>query len=195
MLIYILEVFQIYSKSFYTIIIQLKGAHKMTCQTDLFKLDSRLVDQNQRLLQHLNTGRTCSRETNQLLSEIFGYQLDPTNEIRLPFHTDYGRNIKLGKNIFINCNVTMIDIGTIKIGDDVIIGPDTTLLTTDYSTSKEKPIVIGENVNIGGHVTILPGVTIGQGAIIIAGSVVTTDIEENVTVSGNPAHIIKEGNK
>lgn len=195
MFIYILEVFHIYSKSFYTIVIQLKGAHKMTCQTDLFKLDSRLVDQNQRLLQHLNTGRTCSQETNQLLSEIFGYQLDPTNEIRLPFHTDYGRNIKLGKNIFINCNVTMVDLGTIKIGDDVVIGPDTTLLTTDYSTSKKRPIVIGKNVNIGGHVTILPDVTIGSGATVIAGTVVTNDVAENTTVSGNPAHVVKKGEK
>lgn len=168
----------------------------MTCQTDLFKVDQRLVEQNQRLLQHLNTGRTCSQETNQLLSEIFGYQLDSTNEIRLPFHTDYGHNIKLGKNIFINCDVTMIDIGTIKIGDNVIIGPDTTLLTTDYSTkSEKKPIIIEKGANIGGHVTILPGVTIGKEAIVTAGSVVTTDVAANSVVTGNPAKVINKGEK
>lgn len=161
----------------------------MTCQTDLFKVDQRLVEQNQRLLQHLNTGHFCSQEINQLLSEILGYKLNPNNEIRLPFHTDYGRNIKIKQNVFINSNVTMVDIGGIQIDDDVIIGPNTTLLTTNYSKDNlsKKPIRIKQNANIGGQVTILPGVTVGENSIVDPGSVVTKKVIDNVEVSGNPA--------
>ncbi|GAQ00233.1 acetyltransferase [Companilactobacillus farciminis] len=165
----------------------------MTCQSELFNVDERLVEQNQRLLQHLNTSRVCSQESNQLLSEILGYQLDSTDEIRLPFHTDYGRNIKFGKNIFINCDVTMVDIGKIIIEDYVIIGPNTTLLTTNYQTKNKAPIVIKQKANIGANVTIMPGVTIGKEAVVLAGSVVTKNVLANTVVMGNPAQEVKKG--
>ncbi|MQS76794.1 DapH/DapD/GlmU-related protein [Companilactobacillus halodurans] len=164
----------------------------MTCQSDLFNIDKRLVEQNQRLMQRLNTGHFCSQEINQLLSEIFGYELNPNNEIRLPFYTDYGRNIQIKQHVFINSNVTMVDIGGIQIDDDVIIGPNTTLITTNYSKENliKKPIRIKQSANIGGQVTVLPGVTIGENSIIDAGSVVVTSVPKNSEVTGNPAKII-----
>jgi len=150
----------------------------MTWKTNLSENDRQLMDQNQRLLQHLNTGRHCRAEINQLVSELTGQQLDSNTEIRLPFYTDYGHNIRIGKNAFINCNVMMSDIAGITIGKNVEISSGVSLLTVNYSKKElvEAPIKIQDNVKIGAQVIVLPGVTISEGSIVEAGSIISKNI-------------------
>ena len=142
--------------------------------TKQLKVDQRLLAQNQRLLRHLNTSCLNDRQIKQLLSEIFGYQLADSNQFLLPFYSDYGRNIKLGKNISVSCNVTMADRAGIRIGDDVEIASGVSLLTVDGDQSG--PIIIDSGVKIGGNVTVLPNVHIGADAVISAGSIITHDL-------------------
>lgn len=118
-----------------------------------------------------------------------------------PFYTDYGVNISVGNNSFINMNATFLDVCEIKIGNNVFIGPNVSLYTPCHPIHKDyrykgleygKPITIEDNVWIGGNVIILPGVTIKNGAVIGAGSVVTKDVEEDTIVAGNPAKFIRK---
>ncbi|MBB1078514.1 sugar O-acetyltransferase [Limosilactobacillus sp. STM2_1] len=139
------------------------------------KVNQQLFEQNQRLLQHLNTSCLNKRQVKQLLSEILGYQLDDSNQFLLPFYSDYGRNIKLGKNISISCNVMMADRAGIKIGDNVEIGAGTSLLTVDGN--RQGLIVIDSGVKIGGNVIVLPNVHIGAHAVISAGAIVAHDVQ------------------
>ncbi|WP_291834502.1 sugar O-acetyltransferase [Brevundimonas sp.] len=116
--------------------------------------------------------------------------------IRPPFHCDYGYNIRLGRNVFLNFNCVILDVCEVEIGDLTQIGPGVQILTADHPRDPGerargvefgKPIVIGRNVWIGGGALILPGVTIGDDAIVGAGSVVTRDVASGATVIGNPA--------
>ena len=116
--------------------------------------------------------------------------------IRPPFHCDYGYNIRLGDDVFLNYNCIILDVVTVTIGKGTQIGPGVQILTADHprdpaarATGAEwgRPIAIGRNVWIGGGALILPGVTIGDDAIIGAGSVVTRDVRARATVAGNPA--------
>jgi maltose O-acetyltransferase len=116
--------------------------------------------------------------------------------IRPPFFCDYGYNISIGNNVFLNYNCVMLDVCRIEIGDGCQIGPLVQLLTADHPRDPQtrrdglemgKPIVLGKNVWIGAGAIILPGITVGDDAIIGAGSVVTRDVLPGVTVVGNPA--------
>ena len=116
--------------------------------------------------------------------------------IRPPFHCDYGYNIQLGQNVFLNFNCVILDVCEVTIGDLTQIGPGVQILTADHPRDPEqralgiefgRPIVIGRNVWIGGGALILPGVTIGDDAVVGAGSVVTRDVAAGATVMGNPA--------
>jgi maltose O-acetyltransferase len=116
--------------------------------------------------------------------------------IRPPFHCDYGFNISLGTGVFLNFNCVILDVVAVTIGDKTQIGPGVQILTADHPrgfAEREaglefgRPIHIGRNVWIGGGAIILPGVTVGDHAIIGAGCVVTRDVPSGVTVMGNPA--------
>lgn len=122
--------------------------------------------------------------------------------IRPPFHCDYGYNIFLGNNVFLNFNCIVLDVVPVRIGDGTQIGPGVQILTADHPRDPElrqkmlefgRPITIGKNVWIGGGAIILPGITIGDNAIIGAGSVVTHDVASGVTVAGNPARPLHAG--
>ena len=117
-----------------------------------------------------------------------------------PFHCDYGFNIYTGKNVFLNFNCVILDVGKVTIGDNVLMGPkvglyavghpiDPTLKAEGYIVPY--PITIGNNVWIGGGVTVCPGVTIGDNSVIGAGSVVTKDIPANVVAAGNPCRVLR----
>ncbi|WP_240395002.1 DapH/DapD/GlmU-related protein [Lactobacillus crispatus] len=162
-------------------------------ETEDHDLRRKLAQQNQRLLQNLNTQRHCSCEVRQLISEIIGQKIAASIEIRLPFYSDYGHNIKLGERVFINANVMMVDLGGITIENDVLIGPGAYLISVNHKLDPQhrkelelKPVVIKQNAWIGAKATILPGVTVGKNAVV------TKDVPANTVVAGNPAKIIKK---
>lgn len=136
-------------------------------------------------------------ERRKLLLERFAAVGDGA-VIRPPFHCDYGYNISLGAGVFLNFNCVILDVVAVIIGDRTQIGPGVQILTADHprdlatrETGLEfgRPIHIGRNVWIGGGALILPGVTIGDDAIVGAGSVVTRDVPAGATVMGNPARV------
>lgn len=121
-------------------------------------------------------------------------------KIESPFTCDYGYNILVGENFYANTNLTILDCGKVSIGDNVFIGPNTSIYTVNHPTNRElrikayqyaSPITIGNDVWIGGNVVINPGVNIGNNTIIGAGSVVTKDIPSDVIAAGNPCRIIR----
>jgi len=115
-----------------------------------------------------------------------------------PFYTNFGRFIKIGKNVFVNHACTFLDMGGITLEDDVLIGPKVNLITESHPMEPEnrkslisRPIVVKRNAWIGAAATILPGVTIGENAIVAAGAVVTRDVLPNTIVAGVPAKTVK----
>ncbi len=139
-------------------------------------------------------------ERTALLKSLLGHVGDDNILINQPFFCDYGSNISVGKRFFANFNFTVLDEALVTIGDDCFVGPNVGIYTACHSTNPVerntrvewgKPVTIGDNVWIGGGVTILPGVTIGDNVTIGAGSVVTHDIPSNVIAVGNPCRPIK----
>lgn len=138
--------------------------------------------------------------TNNLFRELFG-KTGKGLYIEPPFYCEYGYNIKLGNQVFMNYNCCILDNTEVIIGDRVMFAPNVQIYTATHPLDAKtratwlefaKPITIGNDVWIGGGAIICPGVTIGNGAVIGAGSVVTKDVPDNVVVGGNPAKIIKE---
>lgn len=150
----------------------------------------------------LNPLLNASEDVNQVrerLSEIIGSKIDISTAIFIPFHTNFGLHTTIGKNVFINHACSFLDLGGITIEDDVLIGPKVNLITenhpidpTNRKTLLCKPIVIKRNAWIGAGATILPGVTVGENAVVAAGSVVTKDVPGNTIVAGVPARHVKE---
>ncbi|SHK47930.1 sugar O-acetyltransferase [Desulforamulus aeronauticus] len=147
----------------------------------------------------LNNTYHTPEEIRALMSQLTGKSVDETFAMFPPFYTDCGKNITIGKNVFINSGCKFQDQGGITIGDGALIGHNVVLATLNHDPAPEKrgtmhpaPIMIGENVWIGSNATILPGVTIGDGAIIAAGAVVTKNVLANTIVGGVPAKLIKE---
>lgn len=126
---------------------------------------------------------------------------DGNASIQPPFYCDYGINIHLGENFYANFNNVFLDVCPITIGDNCMFGPDVKLYTATHPVDPiernsgleyGKPIIIGDNVWIGGNSTVVPGITIGDNVVVAAGSVVTKDVPVNVIVGGNPAKILKQ---
>ena len=139
-------------------------------------------------------------EMENILKSLFG-SIGNRFIINQPFRCDYGCNIFLGEDCFINFNCTILDEAKVVIGDHAFLGPNVSIFTACHPLDPEKrnkfiewaePVVIGDNVWIGGDVTILPGVVIGDNVTIGAGSVVTKSFPSNVVIGGNPAKIIKK---
>ena len=137
-------------------------------------------------------------EVRRLMSELTASEIDESFGLFPPFHTDCGKNIKIGKRVFINAGCQFQDQGGIEIGDDVLIGPQTIIATLNHDPNPDKrdgmfakPVKIGNKAWLGARVTICPGVTIGEGAIVGAGAVVTKDVPPRTVVAGVPAKFIK----
>ncbi|MCH6266405.1 sugar O-acetyltransferase [Neobacillus citreus] len=151
-----------------------------------------------KLTAELNGHYHTPEEIRELFSQLTGKPVDKAFAMFPPFYTDCGKNITVGKNVFINSGCRFQDQGGITIGDGVLIGHNVVLATLNHdidpkkrSTLQPAPIVIGNNVWVGANATVVPGVTIGDGTIIAAGAVVTKDVPENVIVGGVPAKKIK----
>jgi acetyltransferase-like isoleucine patch superfamily enzyme len=134
----------------------------------------------------------------ECLSEIMGSPIDNTTTIFAPFYTNFGRFTRIGKNVFINHACSFLDMGGITLEDHVLIGPKVNLITENHPIDPanrraliSKPIIIKRNAWIGAAATILPGVTIGENAVVAAGAVVSKDVPANTIVGGVPARIIK----
>jgi acetyltransferase-like isoleucine patch superfamily enzyme len=132
------------------------------------------------------------------LSEIIGIEIDKTTMIFVPFYTNFGHHIRLGKNVFINHACTFLDLGGIIIEDDVLIGPKVNLITENHPVEPSKrnhldlkSIHVKKNAWIGAGATLLPGVTIGENSIVAAGAVVNRDVPPNAIVGGVPAKVLK----
>lgn len=137
-------------------------------------------------------------EIRNIFSELTGRQVDKTFGLFPPFYTDCGKNITVGKNVFINSGCKFQDQGGITIGDGTLIGHNVVLATLNHGIAPEErhdlfpaPIHIGKNVWIGANATVLPGVVIGDHAVIAAGAVVTKDVPANAVVGGIPAKVIR----
>jgi acetyltransferase-like isoleucine patch superfamily enzyme len=155
------------------------------------------VFRTQRLSPELNAATTID-EIRERLSEIIGIQIDKSTTVFVPFYTNFGKHIKLGKNVFINHACSFLDLGGITIEDDVLIGPRVNLVTENHPIDPAarkhldlKPIIVKRNAWIGAGATILPGVTVGENSIVAAGAVVNKDVPDNSIVGGIPAKFIK----
>ena len=149
------------------------------------------------LLKMNNTSNPS--EIRELLSQITATEIDESVTVFTPLHINYGKHTKIGKNVFINFDCVFLDLGGITIEDNVLIAPKVSLLTESHPLNPKerhslipKPIHIKKNAWIGANATILQGVTIGENAVVAAGSVVSKDVPDNVVVGGIPAKIIKE---
>ena len=151
-----------------------------------------------RITHKINNEFHTPDEIQELFAKLTNSELNETLNVIPPFNTDFGKNIHIGQRVFINSGCKMQDQGGIYIGDDVLIGHNACLLTLNHEMDPEnradmhpKPIHIEDKAWLGSNVTVLPGVTIGEGAIVAAGAVVTKDVESNTIVGGVPAKIIK----
>lgn len=166
-------------------------------------LDPELVTARNRardLCQALNRTREVETEARrQILKDLFGVGGD-TVWMQPPFYCDYGFNIELGERVFFNFNCVVLDVCTVRIGDFTLFGPAVQVYTPLHPLNAElrrreeygKPIEIGSDVWIGGGAIILPGVRIGERAVIGAGSIVTRDVPAGTFAAGNPCRVIRE---
>jgi acetyltransferase-like isoleucine patch superfamily enzyme len=154
-----------------------------------------------RITGELNSGYHAPERVRELLTELTGKPVDESVAVFPPLYADFGKNLTLGKRVFINAGCTFQDQGGIVIGDDCLIGHNTVMATLNHDLAPSRradmhpaPIIIGRNVWIGSNATILAGVTIGDNAVVAAASVVTKDVPENSIVVGSPARVIRTVN-
>lgn len=165
--------------------------------------DPELVELRLAAAQHLHRfDRSAPQDSEaraQIVTDLLG-AVGPGCEIYPPFHCDYGKHIKAGKNLYINVNCTILDCNRVTIGDDVLIAPNVQIYTAYHpidpavrltGVEMAAPITIGHNVWLGGGAIVCPGVTIGDNTTIGAGSVVTKSMPSNVVAVGNPCRVIR----
>jgi acetyltransferase-like isoleucine patch superfamily enzyme len=151
-----------------------------------------------RTVAELNSGYRTPDEVRALLARLTGKPVAESVVAFPPFYSEFGKNLTLGQDIFINLGCRFQDTGGITIGDGTLIGHGSTLTTLDHAIDPDRradmvpaPVVIGRKVWLGAGVTVVPGVTIGDGAIVGAGAVVTKDVPANAIVAGVPAKLLR----
>ena len=176
----------------------MKAGTPIEFDTDLLWSFGKYAQEALKITMEINTKYNPPEKLRELFSALTASKIDESCFIMPPFYTEFGKNTKIGKHVFINSCCHFQDNGGIEIGDRTMIGPNVTIVTINHDINPKtrinampKPIKIGNNVWIGADCTILPGITIGDNSIIGAGSVFTKDVPYNVVVAGNPARIIK----
>ncbi len=151
-----------------------------------------------RLTTELNAGYHSPEEVRALLGRLTGGPVDETVTVFPPFYSEFGKNLHLGRDVFINLGCRFQDTGGITIGDGTLIGHGSTITTLNHAVDPHRradmlpaPVVIGRKVWLGANVTVVPGVTIGDGAIVGAGAVVTKDVPADMIVAGVPARPVR----
>lgn len=179
-------------------------------RADRAKLISRRTPESATMQANLKRAATITAAVNRLtfndadevralFSDLIGQQLDPGFLLIPPFYTTGGPDIRVGQKVFINQNCTFYDLGGIDIGDEVMIGPNVSLITSGHPIEPSRrrdgvtaaPIVIERNVWIAAGATVIGGVTIGENSVVAAGAVVTRNVPPNSLVGGNPARLIR----
>ena len=177
----------------------MKAGTAIEWDSDLLLSFGEYAQEALKITMELNTKYNPPEKVRELFSKLTASEIDESCFIIPPFHTEFGKNTKIGKNVFINSCCRFQDNGGIEIGDKTMIGPNVTIVTVNHEINPEtrinaipKPVKIRKNVWIGADCTILPGVIIGENSIIGAGSVVTKDVPANIVVAGNPVKLIKK---
>ena len=167
------------------------------CDDELVSEQTKCLD----VLYDFNHIRPTEMKKRQEIMKTLFAEIGDNCYIEPPLHTNWGINTHLGKNVYANFNLTLVDDTHIFIGDYVMIGPNVTIATAGHPIDPELrmkvahfniPVNIGNNVWIGANSVVLPGVSIGENSVIGAGSVVTKDIPENVVAIGNPCRVLRE---
>ena len=165
---------------------------------DIHMFMDEMSDAARRITFRLNAAYHTQAEVRKLLSELFGCDVPSSLRVFPPFYTDFGKNIEIGDNVFINACCHFQDQGGVTLGDGCLIGHNVVFATLNHDMNPEKraamtpaPIVLGKRVWVGSNSTILQGVTIGDNAIIAAGAVVTKDVPANTVVGGVPTKFIR----
>ena len=173
--------------------------HPLLSTEEIQLFMNEMSDEARRITFEINTSYHTQDELRALFSKLLGKEVDPTFRVFPPFYTDFGKNITIGKHVFINACCHFQDHGGVTIGNGCLIGHNVVFATLNHDLNPKNraamiaaPIVLGENVWIGSNSTILQGVTIGDGAVIGAGSVVTKDVDANTIVAGVPARYIRD---
>ena len=151
-----------------------------------------------RICMELNNQYHTPEELREIMGRLTGKKIDDTFRLFPPFYTDFGKNITIGKDVFINSGCHFQDQAGIEIGDGALIGHNVVLATINHDLDPKEnrknhyaPIKIGTHVWIGSNATILPGVTVGDYAVVAAGAVVTKDVPAMTVVGGVPAKVLK----
>lgn len=179
--------------------------HERMLAGELYLADDPEIEERGAVASDLTTAFNATTRRQQplrrlLLEELLG-SIGEDTVIWPPLQVDYGSQIHVGARTFVNVGLVALDVATIRIGDDVQIGPNVQLLTPTHPIEPgprrdkweaAKPITIGDNVWLGGGVIVVPGVTIGENTVVGAGSVVTRDLPAGVVAVGNPARVVKE---
>lgn len=155
-------------------------------------------EEARKLTARLNNSYHTLEEIREIMSELFGYKVPDNFRVFPPFYTDFGRNIHVGDNVFINACCQFQDQGGVWLGDGCLIGHNVVFATLNHDLIPERrqicipgSIIVGKNVWIGSNATVLAGVRIGDNSVVAAGAVVTKDVEANTIVGGVPARFIK----
>ncbi|WP_018477714.1 DapH/DapD/GlmU-related protein [Pontibacter roseus] len=150
-----------------------------------------------KLVQQMNNSSN-PEEIRTMLSQITESEIDASTAVFPPLYINYGKNTRIGKNVFVNFGCTFLDLGGITIEDNVMLAPGVKLLSEGHPITPEnrqalvpKPIHIKRNAWIGANATILQGVTVGENSVVAAGAVVSNDVTDNTVVGGIPAKLIK----
>lgn len=176
----------------------LDAGERITGDSPLHEVMHRASQEALRITGELNGGYHEPARVRELLAELTGRPVDETVTLFPPLTSDFGKNLRLGKRVFINSGCRFQDQGGVMIGDDCLIGHNAVFATLNHDLDPAHrtdmvpaPIRLGANVWLGANVTVLPGVSIGENSVVGAGSVVTKDVPANTVVVGSPARAVR----